>query len=211
MTDTPEKGETGVEPSKNDASATVAPTQTVNTVDNNAEVERLKKEAEKAIIRANQLSNELKKRDEAAEAAKLKQLEENEEWKSLAEQERAKREALEAEKEAEKRQSELKTATSQVLSQFPAEVVELAEEMGLSLTDTSDEAQIAFKEKLEKVQAKVVKDAKVTPNNPQALPTKVSDEELLKRMGNGDKEARHQVISNLPGVQEMRKMAGFSE
>lgn len=209
MTDTPKAGETGVEPSKNDASTTAAPT-TVNTVDT-AEVERLKKEAEQAIMRANQLSNELKKRDEAAEAAKRKQLEENEEWKSLAEQERERREALESEMEAKERQSQLKTATSQVLSQFPAEVVELAEETGLSLTDTSDEAQAAFKEKLEKIQTKVVKDAKVTPNNPQAPSTKVTDKELLQRMGNGDKEARHQIISNLPGVQEMRRMAGFSE
>lgn len=207
MTDTPKPGETGVEPSKNDASATVTP-PTVSP----AEIAELKKQAEQATMRANQLANQLKEREDKEAEAERKRLEENEEWKSLAEQERIKREALETEREAEKRNAELKTATSEVLSQFPAEVVELAQETGLSLTDTSDEAQTAFKEKLEKIQAKVVTGGKVTPNNPaNPAPTKVSDAELLKRMGNGDPEARRQVISNLPGVQAMRKMAGFQE
>lgn len=189
----------------------VTPTATpqVNAVDT-AEVERLRKDAEQARMRANQLENELKKKAEAEEAAKLKQLEEQNEWKSVAEQNKAKLEALEAEREAEQRSKELKAATSEVFSAFPTEVRELAEEMGVGLTDTSDEAKEALQARLEKIKAKVFSEEKVTPNNPGspsgATTTKA---ELIERMKYGDKAARTQVISSLPGVEAMRKQAGW--
>lgn len=208
MTDT-SKDETGVAP-KNDANQS-EPLQQVNTVDT-AEVERLRKEAAQAVMRANQLQNALDKKAAEDEAARLKQLEENNEWKSVAEQRQAKLEALETEREQELRAKELSTAKQEVLKDFSAEVVELAEETGLSLSDTSDEAKEAFKATLEKISAKVVTKAPVTPNNP-ANPSApdASREELLKRMAYGDKTARAEVISNLPGVEAMRKMAGFSK
>lgn len=208
MTDTPTSGETVVV-AKNDA-PTVAPTQ-VNTVDP-AEVERLRKAAEQAQMRVNQLENEAKKRKEADEAAKLKQLEENDEWKSLAEQTKAKLEAYESEREAEQVANQLREARNSVLKDFPAEVVEIAEETGMSLLDSSDEAKEAFKAKLEKISAKVATTAKVTPNNPaNTTPPNADKQELLKRMANGDRQARTQVISEIPGVKAMRKMAGYSE
>ena len=88
-------------------------------------------------MRANQLENELKKREAAEEAAKLKQLEENNEWKSVAEQNRIKLEALEAEREADERAKELAAAKQEVFKEFPAEVIELAEETGLNLSDVN--------------------------------------------------------------------------
>lgn len=208
MTDTP-NSETVVA-SKNDATPSV-PAPQVNTVDT-AEVERLKKEAAQAQMRANQLENELKRREAAEEAAKLKQLEENNEWKSVAEQNRAKLEALEAEREAEERSKELAAARQEVFKEFPTEVIELAEETGLNLSDTTEEAKEAFKAKLTKISEKVAAKAPVTPNNP-ANPSapNASREELLKRMAYGDKAARAEVISNLPGVEAMRKMAGFQQ
>lgn len=208
MTDTP-NSETVVEP-KNDATPS-APQPVVNTVDT-AEVERLKKEAAQAQMRANQLENELKKREAAEEAAKLKQLEENNEWKSVAEQNRIKLEALEAEREADERAKELAAAKQEVFKEFPAEVIELAEETGLSLSDVTDDAKEALKAKLEKIQSRVVTNKPVTPNNPaNPAPVDADRSEKLKRMAYGDKQAREEIISSLPGVEAMRKMAGFQQ
>lgn len=190
--------------------ATPAATPPVNATDT-AEVERLKKEAQQAQMRANQVQNELDKMKQAQEEAQRKQLEQNEEWKSLAEQERTKREALEAEREAENRSAELKTATSEVLSQFPSEVVEIAQEAGISLTESSDEAKEALKAKLEKIRTKVVTDKPVTPNNGNPAAPEAPQAELLARMKAGDKTARQEVIGNIPAVIEMRRLAGFSE
>lgn len=211
MSDTTQKVETvTTEAPSNEAKPTVTPTS--NAVDPQAEVERLKAELEKKNLRERQLQNELDKRIKAEEEARQKQLEDNEEWKTLAEQERAKREALETDLEAKERTREIQATTSEIFSQFPKEVVELAEETGLSLQDSSEEAQQAFKEKLEKIQAKVVKDAKPTPNNPgNTAPAQASREEMLKRMGYGDKAARTQIISELPAVKEMRRQAGLAE
>lgn len=208
MTDTP-NSETVVVP-KNDATPSV-PAPQVNTVDT-AEVERLKKEAAQATMRANQLQNQLDKKAAEDEAAKLKQLEENNEWKSVAEQNRAKLEALEAEREAEQRSKELATAKQEVFKEFPAEVIELAEETGLSLTDTTEESKEALKAKLEKIQSRVVTKAVVTPNNPaNPNPPDADRAEKLRRMAHGDKQARAEIISSIPGVEAMRKMAGFQQ
>lgn len=209
MTDT-SNDETGVAP-KNDATPSVPAPAQVNTVDT-AEIERLKKAAEQAQMRVNQLENEAKKREAAEEAARLKQLEENNEWKSVAEQNKAKLEAMEAEREAEQRSKELTDARNEVFKSFPAEVIEIAEDAGLGLSDTSEEAKEAFKAKLEKISAKVVTKAPVTPNNP-ANPTAPDADraEKLKRMAYGDKQARAEIISALPGVEAMRKMAGFNQ
>ena len=209
MTDT--SNDETVVASKNDATPSVPAPAQVNTVDT-AEIERLKKAAEQAQMRVNQLENEAKKREAAEEAARLKQLEENNEWKSVAEQNKAKLEAMEAEREAEQRSKELTDARNEVFKSFPAEVIEIAEDAGLGLSDTSEEAKEAFKAKLEKISAKVVTKAPVTPNNP-ANPTAPDADraEKLKRMAYGDKQARAEIISTLPGVEAMRKMAGFNQ
>lgn len=208
MTDTL-NSETVVEP-KNDATPS-APQPVVNTVDT-AELERLKKAAEQAQMRVNQLENEAKKREAAEEAARMKQLEENNEWKSVAEQNRIKLEALEAEREADERAKELAAAKQEVFKEFPAEVIELAEETGLSLSDVTDDAKEALKAKLEKIQSRVVTNKPVTPNNPaNPAPVDADRSEKLKRMAYGDKQAREEIISSLPGVEAMRKMAGFQQ
>lgn len=205
---TPNTGETET-PGASQTTVQTPATPVVNAVDP-AEVERLRKDKEKSDLRVRQLENEAQARKEADEEAKRKQLEENDEWKSLAEQEKAKREALEAEKEADATAKQLKEATAEVFSEFPANVVELAEEMGVGLTDGTDEDKAKLKAQLTKIAGKVVSDKKVTPNNPggTSAPT---DAELMQRMRAGDKTARAEVIGNLPGVQAMRKMAGYSE
>jgi len=176
-----------------------------------AEVERLRKEREQIEMERNRLRNQLAEREKAEEEARQKQLAANEEWKQLAEQNQAKLEALEKEREEAQRTAELKEATSSVFAQFPADVVEVANEAGLSASDNTEEAKEALKSKLEKIAAKVSTTTTTAPNNPSTQPVTASTRaELLERAKYGDKEARMQAISNIPAVEAMRKMAGAS-
>lgn len=212
MSDTPngETVQTGASqtPVQTPATPSVTPAPVVNAVDQ-AEVERLRKEAEQARIRANQLQNELEAKKKAEEEAKLKQLEEQNEWKSVAEQTQAKLDELEKEREDERIQSELQSETSKILSTFSDEVVALANDMGLSLNDTSEESKEALKQKLEKISARVTSDGKPSPNNPAPVSTTQNRDELFTRARRGDKNAKAELISSIPAVQEMRRQAGF--
>lgn len=208
MADTP-NGETVTPGDSQTTVTTTAPVTTGNAVDP-AEVERLRKEAEQKELRIRQLENEAEARKKADEEAKTKQLAENEEWKQLAEQEKAKREALETEREAEQRTAELKVATDDVFKDYSDSAIEIAREAGLSLTDATDEAKAALKAKLDTIQSKVAATSTTTPNNPSTVPASEQKAELIERMKYGDKDARAKVISNIPGVQEMRKQAGLS-
>lgn len=185
-------------------------TQSQGNAADNAEAERLRKEADQARMRANQLENELAKIKAAEEDAKRKQLEEQQEWKELAEQERQRREQLEAERDAEKRNAELKEATTKIFAEFPDEVIEIAKEAGLSLSDTDEATQENLKAKLTKISEKFQKETKITSNNPQG-PNQPTNEDLLNRMRNGDRQARHDVISNLDSVKIMKQMAGYQD
>lgn len=206
MVDTPTNGGETINPEAPSNNATPTATPQVNAVDT-AEVERLRKEAEQARMRANQLENEMKKIAEEKEAEKLKQLEEQNEWKTVAEQTKARLEAFEKEKEAEQRSKELSQATNSVLAEFPEAVQEIAKETGLGVTEASEEAQAAFKAKLQKI-ADQLPQAKPSANNPSPQ-SSATQNDLLVRMANGDREARQQAISQIPAVQEMKRMAGM--
>ncbi len=210
MADTPASGETVTPPApKNDITNPPAPA-TVKPEESIAAIAEARKEAEQARMRANQLENQVAELRKADEERNRKQMEANEEWKQLAEQEKAKRESLESEREADKKAAELKAATSDVFAGFPAEVLEIAKEAGMALTDTTDEAKEALKAKLQNIQAKVVSDRPVTPNN-HAKPSNAQDRAaLIAQMRAGDKDARAKVIGSIPGVEAMRKMAGYS-
>jgi len=208
MSDTDNKPSETVTPGDSQTTVQTSAAPVANAVDP-AEVERLRKEAEQNRMRANQLENELKKKEEAEEEAKRKRLEEQEEWKQIAEQERTKREALETERETEQRNKELNEATDKLFSDFPAEVVEIAKETGLSLNENSDEAREALKSKLTKIQSKVSSETKPTPNNPAPSGAQPQREQQLEAMRFGDRKATEDVIGNLPAVVAMRKAAGY--
>lgn len=203
MADTP-NGETAT-PGDSKTTETTTATPQVNAVDT-AEVERLKKEAEQARMRAQQLENELKAKREAEEAEKAKQLEEQNQYKSLWEQSQAKLKEAQEQREREERQKAIESGTQEVLSQFSKEVVEIAKEAGLSLNDTTDEAKNLLKEKLEKIQSKVVRDAQPTPNNPanrsttNNLPSGDEMKEALR-----SEQGFHDLVAKLPSVQPMLK------
>ena len=163
MSDTP-NGETAkTEALENKPDAPVATPHVEK--DNTEEVERLRKQAEQAEMRANQLANQLKAKEEAEAAQKQKELEENNEFKSLYEQERAKREELESERASEEQKREINIASQNLLKEYSDDVKQLADDAGISLQGTSDEEVAAFKSTLDKFQARLGKQS-VSPNNP---------------------------------------------
>lgn len=209
MADTTQPVET-VTPEAPSNDANPAATPTVNATDN-AEVERLKKEAQQAQMRANQLENELKKKSDAEEAEKRKRLEEQNEFKDLYEQEKAKREAIENERLEAEAKEEKRLAEETIFAEFSQEAIEVAKEAGLSLKDDSDEAKADFKQRLQKISDKVVSQATVTPNNPgNTEQPNAERQQLVQEMRNGSKEARDKVISGLPVLDQMRQQAGYT-
>lgn len=209
MSDTP-TGET-VNAGDSQTTVTTSTAPVANVVDP-AEAERLRKESEQKDLRIRQLLNEKEARDRAEAEAKAKVLEENNEFKSLWEQSEVKRKEVERQMEDQQRAQAIEQGTQEVFSQFSTDVVELAKETGLALTDTSDEAKVAFKEKLDKIAAKVVTSRPIQANNPNTQNYGTADRAtLLERAGNGDQQAKNDLIASLPAVQEMRRMSGFSQ
>lgn len=207
MADTPAlaNGETA-NPGDSQTTVQTSATPSVNAVDP-AEVERLRKEAEQARLRANQLENEAKARAEEDEKARQKQLEENNEWKQIAEQNKAKVEAYEKEREESEARQELTNASNQILGTFSNEVQEEARELGIALLSTDDVSKEAFKTKLERLNQKISTSATPTASNPQVRT--VSDDDMLRRVRSGDRQARHDAISNLNAVKTMREISGY--
>lgn len=206
MADTP-SGETVTPIESKTTEQPQAPTQ--GNAGDTAEVERLRKEAEQATMRANQLANQLKAKQEAEEAQKAKELEEQNEFKTLYEQEKAKREEYETAQQTAARQKELEEGTQSVLSEFSQKVVDVAKEAGISLLDTTEEAKASLKEKLQRISQKVSKDSKASPNNPNTSGQQLSQAQLLERARYGDQAAKMELIGNIPAVQEMRRQAGL--
>lgn len=157
-------------------------------------------------MRANQLANQLKTKTDAEAAAEAARLVENEEYKTLFEQEKAKREALETESTAKQRDAELATAKQTALDGFSEEVKTLADDLGFNL-DAADEASVeAFKGKLTKLSERVSGEARVTPNNPgpQKPQTEFTSEQLRENLG--DEQKFHDLVTKrFPGIAAMTK------
>lgn len=208
MADTPKPGETATpatpsnEPSTPGTPAPAPAVPPVKTDD--GELEKARKEAEQATLRANQLANELKEKDAAEAARKAKELEEQSEYKTLYEQEKEKREAAEAASAAETKKSALKEASDKVFADYPAEVRELAEETGMQLSDSDEAAIDSFKQKLDKIKAKLP-NASVGPNNPKpkegAKPSMENSDGVIEAPVTGNKF--DELVSKMPGIASM--------
>ena len=204
MDDTPKPGETVAPKAPENNATPTAPVQG-NAVEQ--ELEKLRKEAEQARLRANQLENEKKARDEADAKKQAEQLVEKEEYKTLFEQEKAKREALEADKAADEKRTELTTKKTEVLKDYNDEVKALAQEAGMDLSDTDEATITTFKGKLDKIATMVSSNAKVTPNNPNRPSvqpnsvTNMSSDDLKLALKDPAKAA--ELLEQLPTVQMM--------
>lgn len=204
MADTDDKPPETVadEPLKNDATTATAPNQDKG----NEDAEALRKELEKSKMEANMLRNQNDKLAREREEAQRKELEEKEEWRTIAEQEKAKREALETEKQQAAKTVELESATKEIFNGFKPEVIELAQTAGLKLEDTTEEAKALLKDKLQAIADKVPA-ATVAGNNPTppAPATNLNSEEVIKSMRYGNKEARREYIKQSPSIQAVKK------
>lgn len=205
MADATPQGETGkpADP-KTDATppVTPAPQEPVKTEDN--AVEQLRKELEQQRMRANQLENEKKQRDEAEATRKAKELEEQNQFKDLYEQEKTKREAIEAERQADEQKAELQKARQEVLKDYSDEVKALAEEVGLDLTAADEAAVNSFKEKLDKINSRVASSGKVGGNNqPNATGQPELSGDELKEVLQSDQGFHDYVTKKFPGIAAM--------
>lgn len=177
------------------------------------ELAEAKKIAEQAQMRARQLENEKAAREKADEEARQKQLEENEEYKTLYEREKAQREELLQEQETKAQEAAIKAAKQEVLSGFSSEVLEIAEATGLSLYDDSETAKADLKAKLEVIASKVGNTTKkVMGNNTRDDSTDNSNDYIKMRFSDPKiaREARKSAISKIPALEEMRKIAGMN-
>ena len=168
MADTPKEGETAEPkvPENNDGGAP-APSGGAT----NDEAAELRKQLEQQRMRANQLENEKRERDKVQAEADRKKLEEQNEYKELFEKTDAELKAIREREEKAARDAELSKVSEDVLKDYPKEVRELAETAGLGLTDESEVARTAFKEKLDAIAARITPGRTATPNNPSSTPT----------------------------------------
>ena len=220
MADTP-NGET-VTPGDSQTNGTPPTATPVANVDT-AEVERLRKEKEQADLRIRQLENERQARETAdreAEAARLKQ---NEEYKTLYEKSNAELERIREESETKERQATLSTATSDVFKDYPQAVQDIAKTTGLSLSDDSELARAALKEKLDSLQTVVGGTTpQVTSSNPStAAPVATGEPTTLGRprqlgIDNGtvaqtemNPQKFSEYIKKIPAIDHMKRQAGL--
>lgn len=154
-------------PSNNVAPPAAPPANAVDP----AEVERLRKDKEQQDLRIRQLENEKATALKAEEERKAKELESQNEFKTLYEQEKEAREKAEGEKAATERLVAVKAETDKLLTDYSPEVRKLVETTGLTLSDTDETTVNAFKAKLEEIKS-TVGTPRVAPNNPgQQAPT----------------------------------------
>jgi hypothetical protein len=220
MADTPPAGETAT-PGDSQTPGTPPAAPVANA--DNAEVERLRKEKEQADMRVRQLENERKERETKDAEARQKQLEDQEEFKQLYQVELEKRQKLEADQEAAKRSTELTQATEGIFKDYPTEVVELAKTAGLGLSDDSEAAQTALKEKLDAFKARI------SPGSPEpssSNPNPSAPAETGNPGGLGkprslgvdtgqvtinpepSKQKIHEYLSALPAIEQMKVDSG---
>ena len=178
-------------------------------------------------MRANQAQNELDKIKADQEAARQKQLEEQNEYKELYEKTNADLQTLRDTQAASERQAELSKVSDGILNEYPKEVVELAQTTGISLADESEAAQSALKAKLDAIKEKVAPGSTapvVTSSNPNpSAPAESGQTGTLARpkqlgVDNGqvaitDTNPRliGDYISKLPAIERMKRDAGLTQ
>jgi membrane protein involved in colicin uptake len=201
---TPKPGETGTPKAPENVTPPSAPVQ--GNVDA-GEVEKLRQENERlktqADLRERQIANEKKAEEDRKAAEEAKRLEDNNEYKTLHEQEKAKREALEAELNAEEQRKEIAKTKTDVSKDYPDEVKSEAEELGITLDSTDDASVAAYKEKLDKLQKMAGTNRKVGPNNPGVRTNKetLTGPDLAKALKDPNKFQEY--VSQRPGIAVM--------
>lgn len=168
MAETPPVGETQTLPLNNNVTPpapVIQPPVVTPAGNTDAQLAEAKKEAEQAKMRANQLENELKTKNDAEAAAKAKQLEDNQEFKTLYDQQKAENERIVAERDAADKKVTLEAEESKITAKYAPEVLDIVKELGAKLEDASPEAVAAYTAKLDKISEKIGAKNPVGPNN----------------------------------------------
>lgn len=186
---------------KNEAGTPSTPTAQPEEKKTDNAVEELRKQLEQERMRANQLANQVQASKDAEAKAAQKKLEEQGEYKTLLEQANAKLEALEAERAEEVRRRELAEASANVFAEYDEDVKALAEDTGLSLTDTSEEGIANFKERLDKIQTRIGQ-KKPSANNPGVVDTTKTYTGAELRDIMRDPKKRDEYFRNFGGIAE---------
>lgn len=226
MADTPQPGET-VKPGDSQTPVTTPPAAPATPAPANvdtAEVERLRKEKEQSDMRVRQLENQQKERETKDAEAERKRLEDQEEWKVIAEKSQADLKALQDTQAETERKTALSQATEGIFKDYPKEVVELAQTAGLGLSDDSEASQTALKEKLDAFKAKVAPNA-TTPvassnpgssapaptGQPQGLghPKSLGEDNGSVKVSDTNREKLGEYIRNIPAIEQMKQDAGL--
>jgi len=219
MADTP-LGET-VTPGDSQTNGTQPTTPQVNV--DTAEVERLRKENEQRDIRIRQLENERQAREAADRETEAKRLKENEEYKQLYERTNTELENIRKEREAQEQQTRISAATNDVFKDYPETVQQVAKTTGLSLSDDSELARAALKEKLDQLQQVVGTGAPtVSSNNPTPTTPVVTGQPVNlgrpRQLGidNGtvaqsdtNPEKFSAYVKGIPAIEQMKRQAGL--
>jgi hypothetical protein len=188
-----------------EAPSTPAPSAPVQDA-SAAEVERLRKEAEQAKMRANQLENELKAKRDAEEAQRQKQLEEQEQYKALWEQSQEQLRTLASEKERQEAEAQIKAEQASIYSNYPQRVLDIADTTGLKLSGTDESAKKDFVSKLDKIKESIGEGSSVRPNNGNPNSPAPDRSALIEQARTtGDRQAIDQAIGTLGFIQAWKQ------
>lgn len=185
---------------------------------------QLRRELEKAQMRANQLQNEAEARDKAEAEARRKQLEEQEEYKTLYEKTEAELRDIREKADADTRRKALADASQDVLKDYPTEVQEIAKTAGIGLSDDSEAGRTSLKVKLDAIKERVRPVSTPSPSNPYNPAPASSDRKAViehdpeiggSRMAyesaKGNLRPALDYIGGLSAIQEMKRQAGYQQ
>lgn len=194
---------------------TVAPQPLENTnsvpqpapVQGNADVEAVRKEAEQAKMRANQLQNELAEAQKKIAEAEQAKLQEKEDYKTLWEQANSQLQEVVTTQEQAAFQAEVAKKESEVTAQYSEEVLKIVKTTGVKLDGVDDAAAAAFKAKLDEIQETVGATASNRPENHSGavVPDTARREQALERVRQGDRTAVEEAVNTLGFIQAYEK------
>lgn len=167
----------------------------------NDELDAIRKEREQLEMERNMLRNKLAEKEKAEAELKQKQLQENEEYKTLWEQTQAQlREVTEAQERAATL-AEISAKEKELSSQYSEEVLDIAKTAGLKLDATDEDAVSKFQSALEKISSKVGRDTKPSPENHSGQSRdNLSQAQAIERLRSGDKSAVSDAVGGLSFV-----------
>lgn len=173
----------------------------------NAELDAIRKEAEQTKMRANQLANELAEAQKKIAEAETAKLQEKEDYKTLWEQANSRLQEQATAQEQATFKAEVAKKESEVTSQYPERVLEIAKTVGLTLDGVDEESATAFKAKLDKINDELGSSAKNRPENRggNTDTNGVTREQAIERMRQGDRAAVNDAIETLGFVQAYNK------